>query len=119
MTYAKARKVRTEHIERWLWDGLRLYLAVRSYHAMLPPVVSEPVRERLALEELHVRRARLGSVVARQVEHLRCHVQAIDVTGGTDALGGQQHVDAAARAQVEDGLARVELSEGGRIATAQ
>ena len=47
MTYAKARKVRTEHIERWLWDGLRLYLAIRSYHSMLPPVVSEPVPERV------------------------------------------------------------------------
>ncbi|MGC4115153.1 MAG: hypothetical protein QM765_11200 [Myxococcales bacterium] len=47
MTYAKARKVRAEHIERWLWDGLRLYLAVRSYHAMLPPIAAEPVRERV------------------------------------------------------------------------
>jgi hypothetical protein len=47
MTYARARKVRNDHIERWLWDGLRLYLAVRSYHAMLPPVSSEPVRERV------------------------------------------------------------------------
>jgi len=47
MTYAKARKVRNEHIERWLWDGLRLYLAVRSYHATLPPVTAEPVRERV------------------------------------------------------------------------
>jgi hypothetical protein len=47
MSYAKARKVRNEHIERWLWDGLRLYLAVRSYHAMLPPVAHEPARERV------------------------------------------------------------------------
>lgn len=47
MTYARARRVRTEHIERWLWDGLRLYLAVRSYHAALPRVSAEPVRERV------------------------------------------------------------------------
>ena len=47
MSYAKARKVRNEHIERWLWDGLRLYLAVRSYHATLPPVSHEPARERV------------------------------------------------------------------------
>ncbi len=47
MTYARARKVRVEHIERWLWDGLRLYLAMRSYHPMLPPVAAEPARERV------------------------------------------------------------------------
>lgn len=47
MTYGRARKVRSDHIERWLWDGLRLYLAVRSHHAMLPPVSAEPARERV------------------------------------------------------------------------
>jgi hypothetical protein len=47
MTYARARKVRNEHIERWLWDGLRLYLAVRTHHAMLPPVTAEPAREQV------------------------------------------------------------------------
>ena len=47
MTYARARRVRTEHIERWLWDGLRLYLAIRSYYPLLPPVAAEPVRERV------------------------------------------------------------------------
>lgn len=47
MSYARARRVRSEHIERWLWDGLRLYLAVRSHHAMLPPVCAEPARERV------------------------------------------------------------------------
>ncbi len=47
MSYARARKVRSDHIERWLWDGLRLYLAVRSHHAMLAPVCAEPARERV------------------------------------------------------------------------
>ncbi|MBI5546605.1 MAG: hypothetical protein HY901_22205 [Deltaproteobacteria bacterium] len=47
MSYARARKVRTEHIERWLWDGLRLYLAVRSFHATLPAIAAEPARERV------------------------------------------------------------------------
>jgi len=47
MSYSKARKVRTDHIERWLWDGLRLYLAVRSCHTTLEPIVAEPARERV------------------------------------------------------------------------
>jgi len=47
MSYARARKVREEHIERWLWDGLRLYLAIRSYHPMLSPIAAEPARERV------------------------------------------------------------------------
>lgn len=47
MTYLRARKVRTDQIERWLWDGLRLYLAVRSYHPTLPPLEAEPARERV------------------------------------------------------------------------
>jgi hypothetical protein len=47
MPYGRARKVRNDHIERWLWDGLRLYLAVRSYHLMLPPITAEPGRDRV------------------------------------------------------------------------
>ncbi len=47
MTYGRARKVRNDHIERWLWDGLRLYLAVRSHHPMLTPVTAEPGRDRI------------------------------------------------------------------------
>lgn len=47
MTYREAREVRTEHIERWLWEGVRLYLAIRSYHTHLPPVTAAPSRERV------------------------------------------------------------------------
>ena len=38
---------------------------------------------------------------------------------GPDALGRQQHVDAATGSEVEDDLARSELGDGGRVAAAQ
>lgn len=47
MTYARARQVRVNHIERWLWDGLRLYLAVRSFNTLLPPICAESARDRV------------------------------------------------------------------------
>ncbi len=47
LTYGRARKIRNDQIERWLWDGVRLYLAVRSFHPALPPPAAEPSRERV------------------------------------------------------------------------
>ncbi len=47
MTYARARQVRIDHIERWLWDGLRLYLAIRSFNPLLPPICAESARDRV------------------------------------------------------------------------
>ena len=47
LPYGRAREVRGEHVERWLWDGVRLYLAVRSLHAGLLPVQAESARERV------------------------------------------------------------------------
>lgn len=47
ISYARARKIRSSHVERWLWEGVRLYLAVRSFHPALGPVSAEPARERV------------------------------------------------------------------------
>ncbi len=63
-------------------------------------------------DELGVGGAGLGGVVPGEIQHLLGHVQAVGLTGGADPAGGQQHVDAAAGAQVEDRLA------GWRSATA-
>ncbi|MFN7131141.1 MAG: hypothetical protein ACK4N5_03610 [Myxococcales bacterium] len=47
LPYGQAREIRTEHVERWLWDGVRLYLAMRTYHASYPPITPESSRERV------------------------------------------------------------------------
>src|SRR3989454_3523866 len=44
---------------------------------------------------------------------------ALPISGRPDALGGQQDIDAAARAEVEDRLPWVQLRQGGGIATAE
>ena len=72
-----------------------------------------------AFEELDVGGAGLGGVAAGEVEHLGGHVEPVDVAGRADPLGRQQHVDAAAGAEVEHGLAGVEVGDGGRVAAAE
>ena len=60
----------------------------------------------LALQELDVRDAGLPLVLARQGEHLVGHVEAVGLAGRADPARREQDVDAAARAEVEDRLAR-------------
>ena len=52
-------------------------------------------------------------------EHLVGHVEAERAPGRTNALGGQQHVDPAAGAEVEHPLALVEVGDRRRIAAAE
>ena len=61
----------------------------------------------------------VGLVLLGQGQHLVGHVQAIGEAGRADASGREQHVDAAATAQVEHGFAWFELGQRGRIATAE
>ncbi len=49
-------------------------------------------------------------------QHLVSHVQAIRLAGGPDALRREQHVDAAAAAEVEYDFACVQVREGGGVA---
>jgi hypothetical protein len=72
-----------------------------------------------ALHELDVAGPGLGGVGAGQVQHLLGHVDPIDVAGRTDPLGRQQHVDAAARTQVQHSLASAQLGDGCRVPTAE
>ena len=72
-----------------------------------------------ALEELDVFDAGLALVFAGKGEHVVGHVEAVGFAGGADAPGREQHIDAAAGAEVEHGFARLELDERGGIAAAQ
>ena len=72
-----------------------------------------------ALQEVHVRHARLARVLLREREHLVGHVEPVGSAGRPDALGREDHVDPAARAEVEHGLALVQLGDRGRVAAAE
>ena len=61
----------------------------------------------------------LALVLVREREHLVGHVEAVDLARRADALRREQHVDAAARAEVEHRFAFVELRERGRVAAAE
>ena len=58
-----------------------------------------------SLQELDVVRARLLGVRAGELEHLVGHVEPVRLAGRADTAGGQQHVDAPARPEVEHRLA--------------
>src|ERR1035437_307390 len=73
----------------------------------------------LTLEELDVGGACLALVFAREGEHVVRHVEAICFTSWPDAAGGQQHVDAAAGAEIEHGLAGAQVDQRGGIAAAE
>ena len=91
--------------------------AVRDDH--VHGVVGERDRLDLALQELDVVDTRLALILARQREHLVRHVQAVRLAGRSDAPGRQQHVDAAAGAEIQDRLTRRQLGERRRIPAAE
>ena len=73
----------------------------------------------VALEELGVGGPGLGGVVAGEFEHLVGHVEPDRAAGGTDAAGRDEHVGASTGAEVEHGLALVQVGDRGRHAAAQ
>ena len=73
----------------------------------------------VAAQELDVRRAGLRLVLVGEREHLVRHVEAVRLARRADALGGEQHVDAAARSEIEHDLAGTKLRERRRIAAAE
>jgi hypothetical protein len=78
LSYARARRVRSEHIERWLWEGVRLYLGLRSFHPTLPPLA--PASSRTAIRALF-ERIDEGDAARRLSEFC------LDVNAVKDALG--------------------------------
>ena len=61
----------------------------------------------------------LAAFARASVEHLVGHVDAVGESGRADPARRQQHVDAAARAQVEHPLARAQLGDRDRVPAAQ
>src|SRR5205807_3811606 len=72
-----------------------------------------------SFEEFYVFGAGFFLIFAGQREHFVRHVKPISFTGGPDSLGGKDDVNAAAGAEIENGLARLQFHEGGRIAAPQ
>ena len=73
----------------------------------------------LAAEEHRVLRAGLARVGAGQVQHLLGHVQAVRLPGRADPAGRQQHVDAAAGAQVQHRLPGMQVRHRDGITAAE
>ena len=92
-------------------------------HAVGDHHVDRAVRQRdvldLALHELHVVGAGLDRVRPGQGEHLVGHVQAVGEPGRADPAGRQQHVDAAAGAQVQHPFPVPEFGHRQRVPAAQ
>ena len=68
-----------------------------------------------ALEEVRVRDSRVARVLLGEGKHLVRHVQPVGDPGGPDPLGREDHVDSAPGAEVEHGVALVEVRDGGRV----
>ena len=73
----------------------------------------------LAFQEFDVLRARLALVFVRQRQHFVRHVEPVGFAVRPDAPGGEQHVNAAARAQIKHGLAGIQIRQCGRVAAAE
>ena len=71
------------------------------------------------LQKLDVRHARLALVLPRQLEHRVRHVETVGLATRCDAARGEQHIDSAAGAEIEDGFSRGEVREGGGITAAE
>jgi hypothetical protein len=102
-----------EHTERFREDavlvGGEIDDAVRDDH--VHRVVRQWNLFDLALEELDVRHAGLLLILAGEREHLVGHVEPVGLAGSADAPRREEYVDAAARTEVEDDLAGVEVGE--------
>ena len=66
-----------------------------------------------------LRRTGLGGVAAGEVEHLDGGVEPVGEAGRADPPGRQQHVDAAAGAEVQHGVAGLQVGDGDRVAAAE
>ena len=73
----------------------------------------------IALQELDVRRAGLVAVLDRQSEHLLGHIEPVHLASRSDALGREQHVDTAARPEVEHGLAGMKVCDSRGVAATE
>ncbi len=112
---------RTKHAESFAEDpGL---VTGQVDHAIGDDHVDRRVRKRdpldLSSEELDVLDPGLALVSPGQFEHLVGHVQPKSLAARADPPSREQDVYAPARAEVENGLSRLELGYRGRVSTAE
>ena len=91
--------------------------AVRDDH--VDRIVGQRDMFDFALEELDVGRAGLALVIARERQHVVGHVEAVRLARRADPARRQQHIDAAARTKIENGLALSEFGESCWIAATE
>src|SRR6185312_16497523 len=69
----------------------------------------------LSFEKLDILHARFALVLACQGEHVIRHIETVSFAGRPDPTSGKQHINAAARAEIEDGFTGVcEQQSAGR-----
>lgn len=73
----------------------------------------------VALQKLDIVHLGSDGVAAREIQHLIRHVEAVRLACGSDALGGEDHVDAASGTEVKDSLTLLQLRERGRVAASE
>ena len=73
----------------------------------------------MAFHELHVRGACAVGILAREGEHLVGHVEADDAPRHANAPSADQYVRSGAGAEIDHGLALVEIGDRRRDATAE
>src|SRR5690606_21253657 len=73
----------------------------------------------VSLDELHVRGPCVGRVAAAQFEPPVGHVEAVCESGRAHPLRGEEDVDAAARAEVENRFALTQIGDSGRVSAPQ
>ena len=72
-----------------------------------------------AFQKLHILDAGLALVLAGERQHFIGHIEAVGFAGRADAPRREQHVDAAAGAEIEHRFARIELRQRRGIAAAE
>ena len=73
----------------------------------------------VAVQELSVGYAGLRGVFPGEGDHVRGAVQAVDLPARDDTAGGQQHVDSAARTEIQHGIPGVHLGDSDGVAAAE
>ena len=72
-----------------------------------------------AFQEFDVFDAGLLLILVRQSQHFVGHIETVGFAGWADAPGGEQHINAAAGAQIEHDFAGIEFRQRGWIAAAE
>src|SRR5277367_801157 len=110
-----------EHAEGFAQD--LVFVGGKIDHAIRDDDIDAVVRERdvldFAFQKLDVFDSGFAFVFVGEGEHLVGHIEAVGFAGGSDSPGGEQHVDASARSEIENDFAGVQLGKRGGIAASE